>query len=94
MTPIFKPKKGPILRWSRLLHFAEAVAATTLGGIFGGDAGMAYAGAGAIAGGFGWEALNSRFPKGKHMFGDGWDFLAFVAGALATAVVKTGIGAL
>jgi len=89
-VPIFKPKDGPILRWSRGLHALEAAAITTAGAAIWGDMGMAAAGVTAIAGGFLWEVSN-RFTTGRHRFGDGWDYLAFVGGALATAAVKTGL---
>lgn len=85
--PIFKPKKGPILRWSRGLHLLEAAAITTAGGLLWGEQGAAYAGAASIIGGFGWEVSN-RFTGGYHPFGDGWDFLAFVAGAFVGAGVQ------
>lgn len=85
--PIFKPKKGPILRWSRGLHLIEAAAITAAGGFLWGETGAAYAGAAAIAGGFGWEVSNKWIP-GPHMFGDGWDFLAFVAGAFVGAGIQ------
>lgn len=89
MTPLWKLKPGPILRWSRALHMAWGAGATTAGGLIGGDWGMGIGGVGATLGGFAWESLNKKWPIGPHMYGDGWDFLAFVAGAFVPAIIKS-----
>lgn len=86
--PIFKLKKGPILRWSRAIHFGIAVAATQAGGMIWGDSGYAYGAAAAVVGGLAWEVSN-RYTKGYHQYGDMWDWLAFVAGGLTVGGLRS-----
>lgn len=82
---IFKPKSGPVIQWSRLVHLLLAATITGYGGHLGGYQGAVMAGFGAIALGFGWEVAN-RWMGGVHPFGDAWDFWAFVIGATLTGI--------
>lgn len=74
---------GPILRRSRIWHFALGLA---------GVAGLgAWRGPGAACGamllvcalGYGWEQSNAAFRMGAHPFASPWDFAAFVIGGVA-----------
>jgi len=87
MSDIFKPKPGPVLRWSRGLHALWGIGATGLGGILWGAEGMALGGVAVTVGGFAWEVSNHYTP-GKHRNGDGWDYLSFVAGALIPPILS------
>lgn len=82
---IFKPKKGPVLQWSRVVHCLESALAVAMAGHLGGYQWSIGVGLAAIIGGFGWEVSNRWLP-GKHPFGDAIDFWAFVAGALTAGV--------
>ena len=87
--PVFKLKKGPILRWSRGLHAAEAAAATQVGGMLWGDVGAAKTAAVVLGAGMAWELSNKYIVKGPHQYADMWDWLAFVAGTLATGAIRS-----
>lgn len=78
--PIFKPKSGPVLSLSRIVHCLLAATITAYGGHLWGYNGSALAAGGIIIAGFGWEVSN-RYMRGFHPFGDVIDFWAFVVGA-------------
>jgi hypothetical protein len=85
LFPIFKPKQGPVLKWSRVVHFLVAATACGYGGHLLGYGGSIWSGIGTIALGLGWEVSN-KFMPGTHQYGDALDFWAFVAGALVSGV--------
>ena len=88
--PIFKPKKGRLLRWSRIVHFLIAMTATGYGGHLGGYQGSIWTGLAVIAGGLLWELSNKWFPKltisKVHPYADAVDFWAFVSGAVVAGM--------
>lgn len=94
--PIFKPKKGPVVRWSRGLHAMWGATGVQLGSIIGkkiggkegAKKGAAWGGAAVVVGGFAWEVSN-HYTGGYHQYGDGFDFLAFVGGVLLTGGLRS-----
>lgn len=88
--PVFKPKKGSLIKWSRIVHFLIAMTVTGYGGHLGGYQGSIWMGIAVIVGGFSWELLNKYLPKitgsKLHPFGDAVDFWAFIAGAVTAGV--------
>jgi hypothetical protein len=84
---IFKPKRGSILQFSRIIHFLEAALATSLAGHLWNYQGAAIGGFSVIVMGFLWEVGNKYFIPGNHRFGDAIDFWAFVSGALTAGMV-------
>jgi len=84
--PIFKPKKGPVFKWSRLLHFMLAALITAYGGHLWGYEGSVFAGIGSILMGFSWELYNKFKGRGSHPYGDALDFWSFVLGAVTAGI--------
>lgn len=83
---IFKRKPGPVLRWSRFMHFMLAATLTGYGAHLWGDDGVVFVGFGALGLGLLWEISNKVFGGSSHPYGDVLDFWAFVAGALTVGL--------
>jgi hypothetical protein len=89
--PIFVPKPGPVLRWSRILHFTLAFGVTGYGAHLFGDAGCAFGAVGAGVIGLAWELASPCLP-GDHQHADLWDLIAFLVGAACAAVGWASLG--
>lgn len=83
---IFKPKAGPVWRWSRFVHLLLAATVTAYGGHLWGYQGAVWMGVGMIVIGLGWEITNKLSGVGPHPYADALDFWAFVLGAALSGV--------
>lgn len=87
---LWRPKRGPVLRWGRLAHFVVAAAATLWSAHRGGYDGLGMASAAVLILAPLWELATVRLGswlRWSHRFGDVVDLIAFVLGWLVAAIV-------
>lgn len=83
----FKPKPGSILSRNNMLHGTWGMAVVGLGRAFGGGSGATVGLIGIAVLGAGWEALNTRWPRGNHRHFDYKGLLSFVVPAVIARVL-------
>jgi hypothetical protein len=84
---LFELKPGPVFTKNNALHAVWGASAVGLGATLGDMTGATYGLVAIGVLGFGWELLNTRFPRGSHMHADMKGYLSFVVPALTTRLM-------